>query len=165
MKEAQSIAAIQGLTFLDLSENSIGNERTQQLKKAQGLTSLHLRENSIGETGAQHLLNLQALTSLKLGGPSFKTKQMRDTVARHIANLVGLTSLDLSHHEITPELAFHQLVVAHTGRTMSEPSTFPFCPVKDTIHTNMSFFTHKKTTLTSKVQKNHDPKNRAQSFG
>ena len=92
---AKAIAALAGLTSLDLGGNEIGGDGAKAIAALAGLTSLDLRGNDIGDDGAKAIAALAGLTSLDLRG-----NEIGDDGAKAIAALAGLTSLDLRGNEI-----------------------------------------------------------------
>src|SRR4051794_36788746 len=60
------LAALTGLTSLDLRDNQIGDDGARALAALTGLTSLDLSNNQIGADGARALAALTGLTSLDL---------------------------------------------------------------------------------------------------
>jgi internalin A len=87
---AASIAKLTGLTSLNLGGNRIGEAGAASIARLTGLTSLNLWDNRIGEAGAASIAKLTGLTSLDLGA-----NQIGDAGAASIARLTGLTSLNL----------------------------------------------------------------------
>ncbi len=97
-QDLAELRIIHGLTSLNLSINSIGNDGARAIAEhLTGLTSLNLSSNSIGDDGARAIAeHLTGLTSLNLSSNS-----IGDDGARAIAeHLTGLTSLELGFNTI-----------------------------------------------------------------
>jgi len=107
---ARALAALTGLTSLNLAYNRIGDEGARALAALTGLTSLHLAGNAIGAAGARALAALTGLTSLHLAGNAIGAAG-----ARALAALTGLTSLNLAGNAIGDEGA--RALAALTGLT------------------------------------------------
>ena len=90
-----TIAALSGLTVLNLAGNKIGADRAHALAALVNLTALDLGGNQIGHDGARALVTLTRLTSLHLGD-----NQIGGEGARALAALSHLTSLDLWSNQI-----------------------------------------------------------------
>src|SRR5262245_45555486 len=63
-RHSRALAALTGLTSLDLRANEIGDEGARTLAALTGLTSLDLQDNQIGDEGARAVSALTGLTSL-----------------------------------------------------------------------------------------------------
>jgi small GTP-binding protein len=107
---AMAIAALKGLTSLNLGHNQISAKGAMAIAALKGLTSLNLSDNQIGDEGAMAIAALKGLTSLDLWD-----NQIGDKGAMAIAALTGLTSLDLGHNQIGAEGAM--AIAALTGLT------------------------------------------------
>ncbi len=101
---ARALAALTDLTILDLGHNSIGAEGARALAALTGLSSLDLRSNRIGADGARALATLTGLTYLNLGN-----NDIGDDGAFYVQDMTRLVSLELSNTGITQAFAFMRL--------------------------------------------------------
>jgi internalin A len=93
---APAIAALPGLTSLNLRRNRIGPAGAQALSALTGLTTLDLLNNAIGDAGAAALAALTGLTTLNLAANG-----IGDAGFGHLLTLTKLKSLDLSITGVT----------------------------------------------------------------
>jgi Leucine-rich repeat (LRR) protein len=92
---ARAIARLHHLTYLDISDNSIGNDGAEAIALLRNLTELDISDNAIDSSGATAIATLKNLTYLNIGG-----NIIGDKGAVAISNLNGLTKLDIHYNSI-----------------------------------------------------------------